>query len=187
MKDDRVTLGTMVKKILGWYLAVDFMMLFINLPFTALVTSTSADGNVTTPRVIPCVILGSFTLLIHLALTVGYMGPVGEKLHSPFNEAPVDKFLALKAAAIVFALPFVFSAFTALTGAGVFMDLSFYEGMRFPHNLLYGPVFGFLLAFYQRSWLTPFFPPLVMVCVVELSYWIILKGFKLPRIFYRRK
>ena len=187
MKDDRVTLGTMVKKILGWYLAVDFMMLFINLPFTALVTSTSADGNVTTPRVIPCVILGSFTLLIHLALTVGYMGPVGEKLHSPFNEAPVDKFLALKAAAIVFAVPFAFSAFTALTGGGVFLTPSFYDSMRFPHNVLYGPVFGYLQAFYTKSWLTPFFPALVMVGVTHLSYLIIMKGFKLPSIFYRNK
>ena len=187
MKDDSVTLGKMIKKVLGSYLAVDFMLLFINLPFTALVTSTSADGSVTVPRTIPCVILGVFTLLIYLALMIGYMGPVGDKIRSPFNETPVDKLLALKASAIVFALPFLFSAFTALTGAGVFLNTNFYEAMRFPHNVLYGPVFGFLLAFYQKSWLTPFFPPLIMICVVELSYWIILKGFKLPSIFYRQK
>ena len=186
MKDDSVTLGKMTLKVLGWYLAVDFMMFFINLPFTRMVTSTSADGNVTVPRVIPCVILGAFTLLIDFGLTVGYMGPVGEKVHSPFSEAPVDRWLALKAAAIVFALPLLFSAFTALTGAGVFLNTNFYEAMRFPHNVFYGPVFGFLLAFYQKSWLTPFFPPLIMICVVELSYWlVVIKRVKLPKIFYR--
>ena len=143
MNNDSVTLGKMILKVLGWYLAVDFMVFFINLPFTRVVTSTSADGNVTTPNVIPCVILGAFTLLIHLGLTVGYMGPIGEKIHSPFNEAPVDRWLALKAAGIVFALPLLFSAFTALTGAGVFLNTNFYEAMRFPHNIFYGPVFGF--------------------------------------------
>lgn len=188
MKNESVTLGQMIKKILGWYLAVDFMVLFVNLPFTSLVTSTSADGNVTVPNTLPCVILGIFTLLINFALTLGYMGPVGEKIHSPFNEAPVDRWLALKAAGIVFAVPFLFGAFTALTGAGVFLNNSFYEGMRFPHNVFYGPVFGFLLAFYQKSWLTPFFPPLIMVCVIELSYWlVVIKRVKLPKIFYRDK
>lgn len=188
MNNDSVTLGKMILKVLGWYLAVDFMVFFINLPFTRVVTSTSADGNVTTPNVIPCVILGAFTLLIHLGLTVGYMGPIGEKIHSPFNEAPVDRWLALKAAGIVFALPLLFSAFTALTGAGVFLNTNFYEAMRFPHNIFYGPVFGFLLAFYQKSWLPPFFPPLIMICVVELSYWlVVVKRVKLPKIFYRDK
>lgn len=181
-----MTLGKMIKKIIGSYLAIDFMLLFINLPFTALVTSTASDGA-STPKIIPCIILGLFTTLIFFALMVGYMGPVGEAVKSPLNEAPEDKWLALKASLIVFAIPFVFSVFTSFTGAGMLFKTSFYESVRFPHNLLYGPFFGFLLAFYQRSWLTPLFPVPIVIALIQLSYWIILKGFKLPKIFYRQK
>ena len=191
MKEINYSLGKMIGRVASAYLSIDLMLLLINLPFSSLVIEVLYDeaGNVlgTQPRVLPCIILGVFTLLIFFALMVGYMGPVGEKIKSPFNVAPVDNLLALKAAAIVFALPFAFSAFTALTGGGVFLTPSFYESMRFPHNVFYGPVFGFLQAFYTKSWLTPFFPPLVMVALTQLSYWIIMKGFKLPRIFYRNK
>ena len=191
MKEENYTLGKMIKRVLTAYIAIDLMVLLINLPFSQLIFNNIYDAEnkliATTPRVLPCLILGTFTLLIFLGLMIGYMGPVGEKIKSPFNIAPVDNLLALKAAAIVFAPPFAFSAFTALTGAGVILTPDFYEAMRFPHNLFYGPVFGFLQAFYTRSWLTPFFPALIMVAVVQLSYWIIMKGFKLPSIFYKNK
>lgn len=191
MREENFTLGKMIKRVLTAYIAVDLMVLLINLPFSSLVINNVYDGKgaiiSTSPRLIPCLILGTVTLLIFFALMVGYMGPVGEKIKSPFNVAPVDNLLALKAAAIVFAVPFAFSAFTALTGGGVFLTPSFYDSMRFPHNVLYGPVFGYLQAFYTKSWLTPFFPALVMVGVTHLSYRIIMKGFKLPSIFYRNK
>lgn len=193
MKDDGITLGKMIKKVIGSYLAIDFMLLFINLPFSALMISNVYDESknivAVESRLLPCILIGSFTLLIYFALTLGYMGPVGEKLRSPFNETPIDKYLAIKASAIVFALPFAAGVFTALTGAGVIpIGQSFYNNtMRFVYNLFYGPVYGFLMAFYYRSWLTPIFPPLIMVCVIEITYWIVLKGFKLPRIFYRQK
>ena len=191
MKEESYTLGKMIKRVLTAYIAVDLMVLLINLPFSSLVISNVYDESgaiiSTSPRLIPCIILGTVTLLIFLALMVGYMGPVGEKIKSPFNVAPVDNLLALKAAAIVFAVPFAFSAFTALTGGGVFLTPSFYDSMRFPHNILYGPVFGYMQAFYTKSWLTPFFPAPIMTAVTQLSYWIIMKGFKLPSVFYRNK
>lgn len=163
------------------------MLLFTNLPFTSLVTSTPTTEQNATAKLIPCIILGVFTLLIYFALMIGYMGPVGVEVQSPQNEAPVDKWLALKAALIVFSVPFLFSLVTSLFGSGIFGSTKFYETMRFPHNLLYGPVFGFLLAFYPKSWLTPLFPAPITVVLIQVSYWIIIKGFKLPRIFYRQK
>lgn len=184
-----MTLGQMCKKVIGSYLAIDLMLLFINLPFNNLVVNIIQDSKkmvTVTPKPIPCIVLGFFTLIIFFALMVGYMGPVGEKIKSPTSDAPVDKLLALKAAAICFALPFLFGVFTSLSGAGLLLP-GFYDGMKFVFNLFFAPVFGFTQIFYNQTWLYPIFPALIMPCVIQLAYWIIIKGFKLPSIFYRDK
>ena len=183
-----MTLGQMCKKVIGSYLAIDLMLLFINLPFNGLVVNISkADKLVfVTPKPIPCMVLGVITLVIFFALMVGYMGPVGEKVKGPTNEAPVDKLLAFKASCIVFAVPFLFGVFTALSGAGVVMP-HLHEGLRVIYNFFYGPLFGFTLLFYNQTWLYPIFPALIMPIVIQVSYWVIIKGFKLPSIFYRNK
>ena len=184
-----MTLGQMTKKIIGAYLAIDLMLLFINLPFNNLVVNTIQSSNkmvTVIPKPIPCIVLGFFTLLIFFALMIGYMGPVGEKIKSPTSDAPVDKLLALKASAAFFAVPFIFGVLTSLSGAGVFMP-GLYDGMKFVFNLFFGPVFGFTLLFYNQTWLYPIFPALIMPVVIQIAYWIILKGFKLPSIFYRDK
>lgn len=173
----------MVKKITGAVLAIDFMLLFINLPFTGLVTEF--DGTVTTPKLIPCIILGAVSLLIFFALMLGYMVRAGEKILSPTNEAPVDSLLALKAAACIFVPLFLFSLVTSLSGAGVFLSQKFYEGMKFPHNVIYGPAYGFILAFYNKSWITPLVPPFVMTAIIETTYYMAIKGVKLPKLFYK--
>lgn len=183
-----MTLGQMCKKILGSFLAIDLMLLFINLPFNAVVVDVTTIDKlvITTPKMIPCIVLGFITLIIFFALMVGYMGPVGEKIKSPKNDAPIDKLLAFKASCIVFAIPFLFGIFTALSGAGVFLP-DLYNGLKFVYNLLFGPLFGFTLLFYNQTWLYPLFPALVMPFVIQASYWVIMKGFKLPSIFYRDK
>lgn len=179
-----MTLGQMVKKILGSVLAIDFMLLFINLPFTAVVTQSLEDGTAV-PKTIPCIILGVITAVIFFALMLGYMVKASEKILSPTNEAPVDEFLALKAAACIFIPLFIFSLVTSLSGAGVFLSMKFYDGMKFPHNVLYGPAFGFMLAFYNKSWITPVIPPIIMTILIETAYYMAIKGVKLPKLFYK--
>lgn len=179
-----MSLGQMIKKVMGAYLAIDFMLLFINLPFSSLAISNSENGYAV--KLLPALLLGCFTVLIFFALMVGYMAPLGAKLTAP-GEEPPDKLFALKAALIVFAPLLLFGAFTSLTGAGVILSPSVYEGMKFVYNVLYGPLFGFVLAFYNKTWLLPMLLPVLPVLLIELAYAIAISGVKLPKLLYRSK